>query len=369
MPKIEERPEVRTEPVRRRKRKRTLRAVLPTYVLLALILAAVFIAVYLVTGGAIGGPDTPSGDSPGAASGEAVTDTPTPDSATPTPIATPTPDATPTPTATPTPPTEPFAVSDVTLFSENAILVRVGGGAPLIDVDSDKRIYPASMTKIMTAVVALENISDLSEKITLSEKLFAPIYEANASIAGFLPNEKVRAIDLLYGLMLPSGAECAIGLAERVSGSESAFADAMNAKARELHMDGTHFVNSSGLHDENHYSTAADIAVLLEYALRDDTFRKIVSSAKYSTAATNLHPDGITIRSTLFTALESPDFAQGVILGGKTGYTGEAGQCLASFAELDGERFVFVTCAARGELTENRHIADALAVYAAIRRA
>jgi D-alanyl-D-alanine carboxypeptidase (penicillin-binding protein 5/6) len=332
---------------------------------LAFILAAVIIVVHLIFGGT-GDRSEPTPDTPnGEASGEPARDTPTPDNAiVATPDAPPTP--TPTSTPTPTPPPEAYSVADVTLGSENAILIRVGGDAPLLDIDADARVYPASITKIMTAVIVLESVDDLSEKVTLSEAMFAPIYEANASIAGYLPGESVRVIDLLYGLMLPSGAECAIGLAERVAGSESAFVELMNEKAKSLGMDGTHFVNSSGLHDAAHYSTARDLAVLLEYALRDDTFRKIVSSAKYSTAATNKHPDGITVRSTLFTALDSLEFADGVILGGKTGYTGEAGQCLASYTELDGERFVLVTCGAHGDIALNTHIADALTVYGAI---
>lgn len=238
---------------------------------------------------------------------------------------------------------------------------------PLYDKDSAAKIYPASMTKIMTAVVLLENLNDLNEVIVLKEKMYSGIYEANAMTAGFLPDEEVRAIDLLYGLLLPSGAECAIGLAEHVAGSESAFANLMNEKAWELGMNGTHFVNATGLHDAEHYSTVGDISVLLQYAIDNGTFYEIFTASSYSSRPTNLHQNGVTFYSTLFSNMDSADFDRGSILGGKTGYTDEAGQCLASLAEKDGERFILVTCGAPGDYRiQKLHIDDTFTVYAAI---
>lgn len=254
--------------------------------------------------------------------------------------------------------------SDAKLYSPHAILVRLQDQKSVLEIKSGERIYPASLTKIMTAIVAIENISDLKVPIILPEKLFKELYAANASMAGFLPGEEVTAIDLLYGLLLPSGADASMGLAIAVSQSESEFVKLMNKKGRQLGMKDTHFANASGLHDGKHYSTVKDIALLLQYALKNETFRKIFTSERYSTAGTNLHPDGITFYSTLFQKIDSCEFKDGRILGGKTGYTAESGLCLASLAEKNGTEFILVTAGASGNhSTEQYHVIDALTVY------
>lgn len=268
-------------------------------------------------------------------------------------------------------PTNDFAgyevAPDLQINSSNAVLISLKDEIVLFDKGCTTKIYPASMTKIMTAVVALENLNDLNESIMLKEEMYSGIYKANAMTAGFLPNEEVSAIDLLYGLLLPSGAECAVGLAEYVAGSESAFVDLMNDKAQELGMNSTHFVNAIGLHDAKHYSTVWDISVLLRYALKNDIFYEIFTAARHSSQPTNLHEDGITYYSTLFSSMGNSDYANCSILGGKTGYTDEAGQCLASLAEKNGTRYILVTCGAPGDKkTQNLHIEDAFSVYAAI---
>lgn len=258
---------------------------------------------------------------------------------------------------------------DLQINSSNAILVDLDDEKILFDKNSTAKIYPASMTKIMTAVVVLEHLNNLNERILLNEEIYSGIYASSAMTAGFLPNEKVHAIDLLYGLLISSGAECAIGLAEHVAGSESAFADLMNDKAGELGMSDTHFVNATGLHDARHYSTVKDISVLLKYALKNKTFYKVFTAARHSSRPTNLHSGGITYYSTLFSNMDRADFAGGSILGGKTGYTDEAHQCLASLAEKNGKRYILVTSGARGNReTQNLHIDDAFTVYAAIRQ-
>lgn len=117
-----------------------------------------------------------------------------------------------------------------------------------MEKNSEEKIYPASLTKIMTAIVAIENLPDLQEQIKLPQSMFQELYQANATMAGFQPDEQVRAMDLLYGVMLPSGAESCIGLAERIAGSERKFALMMNQKAAELGMNHTNFENTTGLH-------------------------------------------------------------------------------------------------------------------------
>lgn len=250
------------------------------------------------------------------------------------------------------------------LYSSNAILISLDDNEILLDKSSDEKIYPASLTKIMTAIVAIENLPDLDEQIYLSEDMFEKLYSENASMAGFLPNEKVAAIDLIYGALLPSGAESCIGLADAIAGSEKSFVKLMNEKAEELGMNDTHFTNSTGLHDRNHYTTVNDIAKLLKYALQNDIFREVYTSKRHTTKATNLRSDGITFQSTMFRKMKTDNVNNGTIKGGKTGYTEEAKLCLASLAEIDGKEYILVTANADGSpYTEQFNILDAFTVY------
>ena len=245
--------------------------------------------------------------------------------------------------------------------SSCAVLMQARGGKINGEINGEQTMYPASMTKIMTAIVAIEELDSLDRAITLTDETFAGLYERDATQAGFQPGETVQAIDLLYGVMLPSGAEGWIARADESAGSEEGFVELMNQKAEKLGMDGTHFCDSTGLHDPDHYSTAKDIAVLLKYAIRNDTFREIIESPYHSTAATNIHPDGITFYSSMFNNLPDPSVTGGKILGGKTGFTNDAGLCLASFAEIDGTEYILVTAGAFSAGTP--HITDAVTIY------
>ncbi|MCM1566167.1 MAG: D-alanyl-D-alanine carboxypeptidase [Dehalobacter sp.] len=255
------------------------------------------------------------------------------------------------------------------LNSPNAILIRLKDHTIMMQKNSEEKIYPASLTKMMTAIVAIENLPDLKEEIKLTNSTFQGLYEADASMAGFQPGEQVRAIDLLYGVMLPSGAECCIGLADQVAGSEQNFVKIMNQKAAGLGMDNTHFENAIGLHNENHYTTVKDLAILLSYALQNDTFREIFTSSRHSTQPTNKHPGGITFYNTMFEDFNNQSIIGGEILGGKTGYTDEAGLCLASLAKVGKQEYVLISAGAKGDhLSEQYNITDALAVYNSIRK-
>ena len=248
--------------------------------------------------------------------------------------------------------------------SPYAVLMQVRGGRVIGEINGEEKMYPASMTKIMTTIVAIENLKDLDQEITLTNEMFEGLYEQDATQAGFQPGETVRAIDLLYGVMLPSGAECCVGLAQHLFGSEENFVAKMNEKAAELGMDSTHFVTCTGLHDENHYTTVRDLTKLLSYALQNDTFRQIYCTSEYTTSATASAPEGLHFLSTMFKKMDSPEVNGGEIEGGKTGYTGEAGQCLASLAKVDDVEYILVTAGAPGgPSTEPYHIEDAKTVY------
>ncbi|MDD3269850.1 MAG: D-alanyl-D-alanine carboxypeptidase [Syntrophomonadaceae bacterium] len=257
-----------------------------------------------------------------------------------------------------------LSVPGDSLYSSHAILLRLDDRNILMQKNSEEKIYPASLTKMMTVIVAIENLPDLQEEIMLSESMFQELYQADATMAGFQADEQVKAIDLLYGVLLPSGAECCIGLANQIAGSEQEFVEMMNQRAVELGMYNTHFVNAIGLHDENHYTSVRDLAILLSFALQDDIFREIFTSSRHSTQATNKHPEGITFYNTMFEKLGDPGIHGGQILGGKTGYTNKAGLCLASLANAGGKEYILVTAGARGDhQSEQYNITDAFDVY------
>lgn len=250
------------------------------------------------------------------------------------------------------------------LDSEYAILVDARTGMKFAGKAEKERMYPASMTKIMTALLVLEKGPDLDEKLTVPSDIFDMIYAEGASTAGFQPGEEATVRDLLYGVMLPSGAECCLTLANAVAGSESAFAELMNEKAARIGMRDTHFVNCTGLHDEDHFSTASDIARLLRSSLKNVDFRAIFTKKSYTTVPSQVHPDGFTFSSTMFNALGDRGFAGGELLGGKTGNTYKAGRCLASLAKVNGKEYILVT--AKAEDAGDAHVTDALNVYGQI---
>ena len=155
----------------------------------------------------------------------------------------------------------PRRVSLEGLISPEAVLMDADSGEVLAAKNADASIYPASMTKVMTVLLVLEANPDLDTPVTLPGEIFPALQTEKASVAGFLPGETATVRDLLYGALLPSGAECCETLAREVSGSEEAFVASMNRKAAALGMASTHFCNPTGLHDPEHVSTARDMAV------------------------------------------------------------------------------------------------------------
>lgn len=250
------------------------------------------------------------------------------------------------------------------IHSRYALLMELKSGEVLAVKAENERMYPASLTKLMTALLTVEEYSNLDETITVPEDIYASLYAEHASLAGFEPGEQARIRDLLYGIVLPSGAECCLAVAREIDGSEEAFTAHMNEKAAQLGMKETHFENSSGLHSDNHYTTAKDMAVLLQNALENKTFREVLTARRYSTRPTDRHPEGFTFYSTLAQTGQSLALPGGEILGGKTGYTEEAGLCLASLASVNGKEYLLITAGARGNHdTEPFHVLDAKKIY------
>lgn len=253
------------------------------------------------------------------------------------------------------------------ITSQYAMLIRMKTQDVLFQKNSDVIIYPASLTKIMTAIVAIEHIEDLNQTVVITKDAFTGLQEAGAAMAGFMPGEEIRGIDLLYGLLLPSGAECGKALAYEVSGGVDTFVALMNDKAEALGMTDTHFVNTTGLHDPNHYTTVKDLSILLQYALENETFRGIYTSPGYAIPADNMNTKGLQLISTLFKHEEAITIRDGEIIGGKTGYTSAAGLCLSSLARIEDEEYIFITAGADGNhYTEPFNIEDAVKAYNSI---
>ncbi len=210
----------------------------------------------------------------------------------------------------------------------------------------DTRIFPASMTKVMTLIVIVENLKSLDETFEMTAEIIDPLARQQASRAGFEPGEVVSAKDMLYGLVLASGADCSVGLSELVCGSENGIVDLMNKKCKEMGLKNTHFMNTSGLHDENHYTTPLEMAMILKYAMSNETCAEILSTYQYTTAANEIHPEGILLTSTMFSRMYGDEVNTVKIISGKTGYTMEAGNCLVSYAERGQDKYIAVTAGA-----------------------
>lgn len=258
------------------------------------------------------------------------------------------------------------------ITSEYGILIDLDSNTVIASKNGDDRIYPASMTKVMTLIVAYENIKDLdAATYTFDAELLNDMYLAGASVAGFSVGETVTARDLLYGSILPSGGDATNALAELVAGDEEHFAVLMNEKVKDLGLKGTHFVTASGLHDDDHYSTCHDMAIILKYAIANPEMRKILSTYQYTTSKTEQHPDGITLTSTLYQRMAGDEVEGLYVQGGKTGYTNEAKNCLCTFAANCREdesastlpQYILVTAYGVGEKSEYVPVFDAIDSY------
>lgn len=256
------------------------------------------------------------------------------------------------------------------LDSPNAVLIDADTGTVIGSKNAQTRIYPASMVKIMTVLTAIREIRNLDETVEMSYDYYDMLYARDASRAGFEPGEKAVIRDLLYGALLPSGAECCMELALQAAGSESAFVELMNQNASKLGLTQTQFTNCTGLHDEGQYSTPAEIAAILQDALKNRTFYKVFTTKSYTVEATEVHPDGFTFQSSMFKGMQSPTVIGGEILGGKTGYTDDAGHCLASMAKIGGREYILVTAGwAQNPRVDQYHINDAFLAYNELGRA
>ena len=236
---------------------------------------------------------------------------------------------------------------DINISSPYAYLYDLENGQVLYDKNGEEKIYPASMTKLMTALIAVEHL-DLDQKILITSEMYAPFAGINASVAGFSIGEEPTVRDLLYGLLLPSGADSACVLAYAVAGNIDSFVLLMNDKVNELNLENTHFTNTTGLHNPNQYSTCKDIARICSEVVQYDAIKEILETKNYTTGPLLHHPDGLAINDHISDTLR---YGITGFVGGKTGYTPDAGRCLASYAVVNGMPCILVTAAANDSLT------------------
>lgn len=242
------------------------------------------------------------------------------------------------------------------LNSDKYILYNLNDDKILLSKDENKETYIASLTKMMTTIVAIENISDYNEKITITKDMFKDI-AWDVSVAGFKVGEKVTYNDLLYGAILPSGADAVNALALSISKDYDKFVELMNQKVKELNLAHTHFSNVTGLYDKNNYSTAYDVAQILKYALKNKKFKEVFETKNYT------FTNGKTVKSTIenySSRIGNKDISY--IKGGKTGFINAAGYCLATTATIDGVNYLLVTLNA-DKSKKAPHIEDAIETY------
>ena len=211
-----------------------------------------------------------------------------------------------------------------------ALLIELNSGEILYEKEADTKLYPASLTKIMTCLVALEN-STLTEMVTASESAFADLGEFS-STAGLVPGETISMENLLYCMMISSGNEACNIVAQHIAGSTEAYVQMMNDRAAALGCTGTHFMNPHGLHHEDHYTTARDLSIIAQEALKNNTFRTVVSTVTYTLPPTNLSGSR-TLTTTNSLMIQTGRYYDSRVNGVKTGFTTPAGRCLVSTAQ------------------------------------
>ncbi len=250
-------------------------------------------------------------------------------------------------------PEQPFSVSETAetvqlgaeLPSAYAIVVDLDNETILAEKEARTVISPASMTKILTLLVAAEHVTDLDDTFTMTIDITDYCYVNGCSVVGLDVGESATIRELLYGTILPSGADAALGLATYVAGSHEAFVELMNEKLEELGLSETaHFTNCVGLYDPEHVCTVYDMAMILKAAMDNELCRQVLDARTYETAPTEAHPDGQVLSNWFLRRIEDKDTGGLDVIAAKTGYVSQSGNCAASCAQApDGSRYICVT--------------------------
>lgn len=237
-------------------------------------------------------------------------------------------------------PTDKVSTEDIVLYSSAACVMDVDSGEILYYKNMDDRHYPASITKVLTGLLLIEN-ANLDDVITFSQDCWDGLNYYNDMNIGMLNGEELTVDAALHAILMSSANEVCNGAAKFVSGSVSAFCDLMNERAKQLGCTNTHFMNPNGLHNPDHYTSAHDMALISREAIQNPTFREITGCTEYTVASTNLRPEGFVL-SHKHQMLMYTKYHYDACIGGKTGYTSEAKNTLVTYAEKDGHTLVCV---------------------------
>lgn len=269
-----------------------------------------------------------------------------------------------------------YGFDDSSLTTEAVYLENLDTGTVVYEKNAGEKMYPASTTKVMTYIIVAENVPDFENTYVEVTASALVDLDPESSVMGlsYHIGEKVSVLDLLYGLMLPSGNDAALVLADYVGHGVDGFVDLMNRKAAQLGCSDTHFTSPHGLHDERHYSTARDMATITKYALTKSYFKEITSSANHYVVypASSGMTDGgdemdylLTTNYLIDPSQEGGRYYYPYATGVKTGYTDEAGRCLVSTAEKDGYEYLCVALGAPYSFVEDVNYAmlDSAEIY------
>ncbi len=250
--------------------------------------------------------------------------------------------------------TEATAGFSETILSEYGVFIDAQSGEILAQKEAYTRMNPASMTKMLTILVAAEHLTaeDLEKTATITIDITDYSYVNDCSNTGYALDEEVTVRDLFYGTILPSGADSALALAIYVAGSHEAFVDLMNEKLVQMGLGETsHFTNCVGVYDEAHYSTAYDMAVILKATVDNPFCREVMAAHTYTTSLTEEHPEGLLISNWFLRRIEDKD-THGEVLCAKTGYVDQAGSCAASLGrDEEGKEYLCVTAGSNSTWT------------------
>ena len=234
-----------------------------------------------------------------------------------------------------------YAPSNFTVNAQYCMLSNMDTGEILYSKNADERLYPASITKLMTALVVCENVDDLNQTVTIDGDLLESLLGTDSSLSYIVKDEVLSIDQLLHYLLITSGNDTALVLAKYVGGTVDRFIEMMNETAAKLGMNSTHFDNPHGLPDDNHYITVNDIHKLATAAFAVEKIKTICGYSRYQMPATNLHGER-TLSTTNFLIDKTTTYFYKYCTGGKTGYTESAGRCIVSTAEKEGMHYLSI---------------------------
>ena len=240
---------------------------------------------------------------------------------------------------------------DNTVASQFAMLINVSDDHVLVDKGIHEKMYPASMTKVLTNLIAAEQVADPEDTFTMTGDIINYSLSNGCNAAGYVVEEVLPVKDLFYGSILPSGGEATLGLATYVSESQDHFVELMNQRLEELGLSATaHFTNTIGLFDEEHYCTPVDMAMIMKAAVENDFCREVLSTKVYYTTKTPQNPEGLILSNWFLRRIEDRDCGGGEVLCGKTGFVNESGCCAVSYyVSPTGVPYICVTGGAESE--------------------